>query len=351
MKFVISVALLGLLFSSPVFAQDPSSGCNAVLTAEAYDRDSLSVNSTIMIAKKDDICSREYRDIGEAQKSARSGGFSIDYGPISIGGSSSKQKANGSWDISETAFCRATAYDLQTAYSSNYSSQVARIAVSAWLSCVESSNENQLFMDYSVSKDGQRFTGTLRTTANRGSLERKITGIGVVGPASHTVQCNIGGKTYPTNDKLRDPIGMKATSTSISCSKSGDEGVDVAFQTDQGSVPFVKLPSKTELKISQFEILEEQINLIRTKEFSDLKIQLESAFGQISKLEAVTMYQCPVDLTHTQPVAWATFGCVGQISTSPTCQNFSMVSVPAPAHGSFVTVNCSPVTMYRARQN
>jgi hypothetical protein len=281
-----SLALAGVLTICCVFeaVAQPADICSVALTEQAYDVEESTIQTNLMFAARDDICEKEYDSVSQARSEARSGGFNVGHAGVSIGVSGAKQSNNGKWSIKETAFCKATASDLQTSYGSEYRNQVARIAVQAWLECVKSSNQNLLYLEYAISPDGQLFTGRLRTTASTGPLQRTITGISVVGDAADTVVCNIAGKNYKPDDVGEKPVEITTTGTSVACSKSGSEGASIALQTSQSALPFVHLPSEREVKVSEFDELAKMIEDIRI-------VDLASATQRIEALEDVANQQ------------------------------------------------------------
>jgi hypothetical protein len=263
---------LGLMAAS-AHAQ-PVDVCAVALREKAYDVTRSDSRASIVMAAKDNICSRDYRDEGEAKASARSAGFDLSYAGFGVGGNSGKATSNNRWSLSETNFCKATARELQAAYSDQYETQIANIAVGAWLDCVKNSRENQLFLQYNTANDGSRFTGQLITTAQTGTLERTITGVVLSGAAKDTVICNVGGREFKPSQTF-SAIEVRTTGTNVACEKSGPEGVDIGFQTSAGSVSFVKLPSDREIKISETRTLIEKIDALRN-EFTSLNADVQN---------------------------------------------------------------------------
>ncbi len=256
---IIGLALMGI--ESVAFAQ-PAEFCKVALTEQAFNKTKISNKSETLMASRDNVCSKAYSNVGEARASARNSGFSLGYAGFSIGASDAKQNTNGSWDISQTSFCRASKTDMKSSIASDYESQVTSVALSAWRDCVKISNENVLYLEYEESLDGNRFTGILRATANRGSLGRKITGISVVGPAGDSVTCVIGGAKYIPKKVSKQHVQMKTTGTSVACEKSDVRAADVAFQTSEGALPFVKLPSEKEKENAEWQLLNRRVSKI-----------------------------------------------------------------------------------------
>lgn len=236
--------------------------CDLVLKEQAFDRSSSNVRLDVALATRDDLCSRDYRSEGEAQASARNAGLSFRYGNYDGAGSTGKQSSNSRWDVSESSLCTASASDFRQAYSGEFASTIASIAVNAWLECVTSGTRNQLYVDYLTSRDGSRFSGNLHTTARQGSLVRKITGISAVGPGRQTVRCDIGGKEYTPADVLQNPVVLESTSTTLACWRTGEEAAEVAFQTSEIGTPFIALPSQSEIEQTEIGALAQRIQSI-----------------------------------------------------------------------------------------
>jgi hypothetical protein len=239
---VVTAAILMAASPSLAAAQDI---CGAVLTESMLNIEKRSETSSIMLRKRDDLCSRTYDSVQEAQSSARQSGFDIGYGALSIGASDAKQNSSGKWEIHETNFCRATAEDFASFYSSESESRVATIAVEAWRDCVLKAQDNRLYLEFSLKEGATYFTGTLyRTVAGGTSFNTKITGINAVGEGKNDVSCNIAGKAFAPGE-LTEQYQIQTTKTAVSCEKSKDVSVSVAFQTDSDSLPFVDMPSST----------------------------------------------------------------------------------------------------------
>lgn len=343
-RFLYAIGLAALIAGSPGALGQPGEICRVALTEQAYDREHSSIRSNLMLSTRDQLCSSEYSNIGEAQASARNRGFNLGYGGLSIGSSGSRQSNNGKWNISETTFCRASASDLKAAYAADYDRQIASIAVAAWLECVKSSRENLLYLEYTMSKDGQQFTGTLHTTASTGRLARQIVGIPAVGGAAKTVRCNIAGKEYQPNSGITSPIEVLTTGTAIACEKSGNEGASIALQTSEGSTPFIKLPSAADKKAYEFETLRSMIDAVKDVDILAIQDRIKALDLSVSKLQPVRLYQCPTTNEGKSQGAWATFGCVGQISNSPKCRNFTWLG---SSQDGWTTHDCEPITLYR----
>ncbi len=323
---ILTIAVL-FVFETP-FA-NPAEVCRVALTEKAYDRERSKIRSNIMFSARDELCNREYNNIGEAQSAARSRGFSLGYSGLSIGASDARQSNNNKWNISDTKFCRATSTELQTSYASDYENQIASVAVQAWLECVKSSNENLLYLDYKISEDGQRFTGTLHTTASTGALARKITGIAVVGDAASSTTCNIAGKKYNPADVAAKPIEVKTTGTTVACEKSSDKSVSIAFQTSVAGVPFIDLPTKKELRATEIKVLKADLASLRNKvaplerKLAELKAAIAHADaarigGDNDSIQAIrnlgVEYQCHLSGTGDVPGRrnWAICGTRGE---------------------------------------
>ncbi|MEO1018801.1 MAG: hypothetical protein AAFY56_14080 [Pseudomonadota bacterium] len=239
-----------------------------------------------MYANREELCNREYNSLYEARNAASGRGFTLGYSGLSIGANKSKQSSTGKWNISETDFCTSSKTDFETAYGADYNSEVASVAVTAWLDCVRSANENALFIDYEVSREGNTFSGILRTTASTGPLARAITGIAVVGDAKDSVRCNIGGTEYIPNEFTT--VEVQTTGTAVACEKDGDLGAEIAFQTSAGATPFINLPSKVAIELAAWDELSSEFAAFKAaveKKNSDVETVLDAAQSNMTSME------------------------------------------------------------------
>lgn len=239
------IGLFALLHSNTdALSQD---FCGIALKEKAYDVKRSRVRHDVVVELKNDVCSRSYESVSSAKQVARASGFGLEYKGIELDFSGSKRMESGEYKVSESNFCKATASDLREAYDSDYESQVAGIAVEAWLECVRSSSENQLFIEYASTTEGDAITGSLNTTANNGTLVRTITGVSIVGPNAGDVTCEIASSVKVDGTGLSEPIPITAGRTNFSCSKTGDGELRIAFQTNVGATDFATLLSKAAL--------------------------------------------------------------------------------------------------------
>jgi len=234
--------------------------CAVALKEQAYDRVDTSKQIDILVAKKSDLCDKQYSSLEEARGEARQSGFNLGYSGFTIGASDAKQETSGKVSISNTSFCTSKVSDMRYSFSSDYSSQVASVAVNAWLECVKISRQNVLYLDYGISDDGRLFSGTLHLTATTGRLERTITGIATDPSSRSKVQCNIGGDPYRPKDVSKTSIEVETTGTAIICEKSKDhiESI-IAIQTSNGSLPPITLHSKSAREQIQLSELKKRI--------------------------------------------------------------------------------------------
>ena len=270
-----------------------------------------------MSAVRDRLCHDEYNSLNEARSAAQSAGFNLGYAGFTIGANGAQQNAGGKTSISQTSFCSANSADVRASLASNYEEQVTNVAVKAWADCVRESQENLLYISYKLRPDATGFDGLLHLTANQGALGRTITGI-LVGGVATTVRCNIGGKWYSPEDVQKEPAVIQTTGTALSCNKDSDVSANVSFQTSQGAVDFIELPTKIDLTSSRTS------DLFNTLAEMQLKISDLQSYTQWIK--GVKLYKCH-DSRATDPYnldgnwLWASFGCNGQISSSDFCEN------------------------------
>lgn len=272
MRFVtrLHLAACGLLAAPSAFAQ---SVCDVSLTSRAFNVTQLSTSENIAMAKRDDLCNREYSSLEEAQNSAKSAGFNVSYAGVGVGASGAKQSGSSKVQIKDTEFCRATADDFKRSFSSNYNQQITDAALQAWTSCIER-NSNQLSISYFISKDGQYFSGTIIKTATTGALASTITGISVAGSAAKNVDCNIGGVAVKPG-KIAIPID--STRTTFSCKKSTKDDVAIGVQTSSDALPPIHLPSEAAIRADRFDAIEARLSSLIPTAFANSVAAFESA--------------------------------------------------------------------------
>jgi len=305
----IKMCSLSLL---PVFIFSPAlyaSVCDVALTEKAYDINKANIRSTIMLAERDALCERQYSNAGEANSSARSGGFGVTFKKFSASGSRAKQNSNGKWDISEEEFCTSSARDLNTNFFDGSESIIASIAVKAWRDCVTNAQSNDLYMEYEISPDGNYFTGELKVTAKTGPLKREIKGITTGGTGKKELSCNIGGRNVTPEDVLEKPVLVAEAGTGVVCEKVPDTGVSVSIQTNAGSLPFVHLPSPEDRDIIALEELKKRVmdlenrkDLIYYAQTQPSHAEVSVEFGNDSRLINDYSHMFRYTLSFDQPV-------------------------------------------------
>lgn len=257
MRCLLSTAsfLPTLLFASGASAQI---SCDVALTSRAFNVTTSSVAENIAFSRRDDICRATYNSLEEAKGAAKNAGFNVSYAGIGIGASGAKTTSNNRTDISSTDFCQATAEDFKRSFSSTYDQQIADAALSAWTHCVEK-NSNALYISYTISTDGQYFSGTIIKTVSLGPFLSTISGIAAVGMSPNKVECNIGGLSYKPG-KLNVPI--TTTRTVFGCRKLADEGVLISVQTTGDALPPISMPSRKELSENRFNEIETRLDTL-----------------------------------------------------------------------------------------
>jgi hypothetical protein len=330
-----------LIISGSPASAAPGDICSVVLLQKAYDTSKQSTNYTLMSDQRSQLCDQEYNSLQEAHAQAELAGFDLGYAGFSIGGDGATQSSSGKWSISKTSFCTASSADMRTTFLSNFEDQVAHVAVKAWQECVKTSTENVLYLSYTPYSGGGGFDGTLYVTANQGQLGRTITGIPVGGDAPTSISCNIAGVIYkPSDVSPSKPIVIPTTGTGITCKKNGDQFVSIAFQTSQGVTDFVPLPSKSDVLSARLDDLANGISAAQGK--------IASLQSTLVGLSPVKLYQCPVSTQIVHPEgynAWVTYGCLGQVTSSDHCSNYSWW----PMSGGALTEKqllCSPLSVY-----
>lgn len=268
-----------------------ASVCDVALQSNALNTSDYAKTSSILLSKHDDVCRAEYNSQKEAVNAARSSGASIGYGAYSFGASDAKQIATGTWSISDSSFCKATAEELDSFTSIRVKQQVADIALAAWSECINNVESNKLFATYSANKDGSGITGTLYRSVSRGGVG-VITGIIVTGTSDSTpgknkeiVHCMIG--TTPVSPNTALVINIDRTNIAFQCSKkSKNDVVKVAISTSQGDTPWMQLPSDMEMRNTDIEEANTAIEGLRGR-FSKLEekvIDLDSKLNKLTQL-------------------------------------------------------------------
>jgi hypothetical protein len=328
--------LLCVLVSFPYAALAEDSICGVVIENQAYDLTSLETHVDIAMKAKEDLCSKEYSDVGEAQSKAKSSGFNLGYSGFEIGASEAKQQTSGKWSIRDTSFCKASENEFKNSASSSFSKQVASIAVGAWLDCIKSTDTNQLFLKYEVINDGKTIIGSINSRIVNGSTDRKITAIQATGVAASGFTCQIGGQIVQSGVQAT-PIDLDSTEVGFACEKSTDDGLAFQFVTSVTSMPWIVLPSpaaaeakaltdlSAELESAKKAIFDGDQRFVamesRLTELQTINDRISSLSATFDKFGRSTLYRCPVDVT-SGDAKWLSVGCIGQISTLGTCTNW-----------------------------
>lgn len=252
-EFCIYLVVLLLLIFKGANAQTPSV-CDIVLTEKAFNTTDYSQTSRIMLKKRDDVCRSEYDSAQEAYSSAQQAGGSLGYGPWSVGLSDAHQNSKGKYTVSDSRFCKASAEELSSYTDTSFRQQVADIAVSAWLSCIRTFKNNQLFIHYTLNNDGSGITGSIfRSVANHGSFG-SVTGITVNSNKLKVIKglsCKIDTQDIPVNQKIN--IQLLKTPTSFDCIKDSNTEMSISLVTSEGNQGWIVLPTRSEVKKSQYQ--------------------------------------------------------------------------------------------------
>ncbi len=247
---ILLVGLLMLVFNC-ANAQPPSV-CDTVLTQKAFNTTEYSQTSRIMLKKRDDVCRSEYNSAQEAYSSAQQAGGSLGYGPWSVGLSDARQNSNGKYTVAESRFCKASAEELSSYTDTSFRQQVANIAVSAWLSCIKTFKNNQLYIRYSLNSDGSGLTGDIfRSFSEDNAHFGEVTGIAVNARESKGLSCKIDTQNIPINQKVT--IQLVKTPTSFDCIKDPNAEMRVSLQTSLGNQGWIVLPAKSPAKKQQYQ--------------------------------------------------------------------------------------------------
>jgi len=210
--------------------------CDTVLLQRAFDTQSISESSDIAEQRRNEICSSEFSDVGEARSKARSAGFSLGYGGVSIGLNGSRGSENSDWNIQETEFCSADAESIRSSYGSNFETVVARVAVTAWSECVTTTTADDLFVSYETSSDGTIISGNMYfRVGGSGPLERFITGMVLPRREREAVVCNIGGQDLTASSIPEAGFRIEDSGLAFVCEIDAlERNFSLSFQTNSG---------------------------------------------------------------------------------------------------------------------
>jgi len=250
---------LALFFSAPsaVIGQAQGDVCRVALESNAFNTFDQTVSNRIAFEQKEELCRRDYSSAEEFRNSARSGGFNLSYAGVGLGASGGRSSGEGRVHFREEAFCRASQQDFFQEYQATTSVRIGDVALRAWSECIRTTNENSLWLHYTVQPDGTGMTGTLRRTIRTGPTNLRITSMQVQPDfLSDEVRCIVAGRMFtPSSLSESGPIETQTTSEIVSCTKPHEQTVRVALATDGGSLTWITMPSAEERHQTEVESL------------------------------------------------------------------------------------------------
>lgn len=175
--------------------------------------------------------------------------------------------------------------------------------VSAYKTCIESEKETLLkkfgVFAYVTPQDDylRKFVVNIEFRPPTFDYKPRVTGI-----EGSDIQCTYNGKPFKPPFQVTNPALV------LTCIKLVDDSRIIAFNTEPtGASAPAKLPGLSEGVILDLEQ--------RTKGLAQSIRRIESA-------PIVSVYQCPNGSNGWNPGgSWGFYGCKGQITTSPTCDN------------------------------
>lgn len=248
--FILLVSLLLLVFNS-ANAQPPSV-CDTVLTQKAFNTTEYSQTSRIMLKKRDEICKSEHDSAQEAFTNARNSALGGMYDFIGLQISDVHQNGRQKYTVNDSRFCQMSAEEFNSYTDTSFRQQVADIAVSAWLSCIKTFKNNQLYIRYSLNSDGSGLTGDIfRSFSEDNAHFGEVTGIAVNARENKGLSCKIDTQNIPINQKVM--IQLVKTPTSFDCIKDPNAEMRVSLQTSLGNQGWIVLPAKSPAKKPQYQ--------------------------------------------------------------------------------------------------
>lgn len=239
MKRLVYLGLTTLSFT--FYSNAEESVCNVVLNESAFNKESYTQSTRILLDQYEHICTYQFDSLEEASNSARSSGLSGGYAGYSLGVNDARQTSNGKYSFSESSYCKEFKEKLSLDSETAFSTQSTDMALSVWNSCIRNVHSNQMYITYNLSHDGSNLTGTLfRSVGSIGGYGR-VKGISVA-PEQASVSCTIGTTQVTPNDQTFD-YPLVANPTNFSCTKDPNQTVSVSLITDQGDPAWFQLPS------------------------------------------------------------------------------------------------------------
>lgn len=318
-----------ILVPSSSFAQEACTGLLTYVGRDTADRSAV-------LSLAENIYTEHCE--GSSSRSSSSGSLGLDAVVKAIpvrfnaGGSSSKERLDN--------FCKL--YDGSKAeFRSEVTntSTVVRDSISAFNSCVAMIGRRIYF---------QPTLGLTQVSVDvrRGSDDAAITGLTY---DENLLECRLPPRFEETGSERGSSVAdensllkLDGDYVTISCLRKpmdlgGSEQAypyaELTIATSRGNM-FVPIPADVTLPVARA---------------SEIQATMVHQANRISEMEefraglvATQLYQCPRDNEH-RPGDWATWGCLGQISSVNECVNYTH-------SGQYVRKTCSPITAYVQRQ-
>lgn len=251
------------------------------------------------------------------------------------GGSTSKEKIDN--------FCKI--YDSNRAQFSNENidtSVVVREALTAFNSCISMASRGIYFNPVIGAKQ-------LSVDVRRGSDDTSITGL-TYDP--QLLECRLPPGKMPDGtaraslvadgDSVLDLGGSFVTITCVRKPQTLGSGekiypsAELTIATGRGAL-YVPIAADAELPPMTASAIEGKSE--------DLAARIKELENFTAKLKPMQLYQCPLDLEH-KGGSWATWGCLGQISSQDQCFNYTHVG-SGNQDNWYVRKPCTPIQVYK----
>lgn len=260
------------MVSLPCISLAQSLDCTRVLSEKVVNSRSTVVSERLISDLRRDICDETFESAGAVKNYARSGGWNFDMFDIFDNSlQDNKQKASGSYNIKRTQFCSLSSANLSRTLGINHQETNGQFVLEAFQACVQTTSSNSVYFQYELvglGKD-QKVDGEIHRTVSKGSLAYDIEGVSFI-PTDAGVSCEVASQKVPDNLSRNNPIEVKSTPISLTCSKTKDVTTIVTVQTSEGSFS-VTSPSQAEDE--------------RTAELISLNGELAGSLATITELQ------------------------------------------------------------------
>lgn len=231
-----------------------SDHCSDIFKYSAFNTSQISTSESILSSSKDVMCSRDFTRVEDIRTYARSGGWTLDYGPLSNSLSDAKRTDNNRFSIQETEFCKSSTSDLNYKFGQQSNRVVTDNAVAAWSKCMD--GDGRPYLTYEVLKRSSVAVGNIHRKAKSGLTKFYVEGVSIT-PTGSAI-CRVGTKLIEPALFGEDGLEITSIPTAIECSKTdGELGfVSVSVQTNHGSIGPMILPSREKIDLDLQEALD-----------------------------------------------------------------------------------------------